>query len=115
MAPATAYAFNALPTLPVTFAPVIDVNKLPLPLKKLAVTKLPKSAFSAVKFPVELNVPVTLTPVPVTITTLPVPPTPIVMLPLAVAMSTLLVPFAVLVAVPPEAIIPVNKLPLPTK
>ena len=35
------------------YAPVIviPVNKLPLPTKKLAVTKLPKLAFPAVRFP----------------------------------------------------------------
>ena len=52
--------------------------------------------------------PLALIPVVVIVTTPAVPPTPIVILPLAVAISTLLVPFAVLVAVPPEAIIPVN-------
>ena len=61
-----------------------------------------------VMLPVAVRYPATLTPVPVTVTIPALPPTPIVILPLAVAMSTLLVPFAVLVAVPPDAIIPVN-------
>ena len=45
-------ATNALPTCPVTFAPDILLKLLPEPLKKLAITKLPKLAFPAVKLPV---------------------------------------------------------------
>ena len=63
-------------------------------------------------FPVTTKL-ATFAPTVDTTTTFATPPTPIVMLPLIAGMFTLLVPFAILFAVPPDACMPDNWLPLP--
>ena len=83
---------------------------LPEPLKKLAVTKLPKLALPVTKLPVILAVPFIFAPVPVTTNTLALPTADILTLPLAAGMFTLLLPLDT-----PEVVIPVKYTPLPVK
>ena len=106
--PATAYAvfaILALGTYPVTLAPVILDNALPLPVNVFADILLAPEIFPllplvvilfAVILPVAFNVPDTLTPVPVTTNTFAFPTALMFTLPLLLGILTLLLPLLIL-------------------
>ena len=87
---------------------------LPAPLKKLAVTRLPRLALPADRLPVILAVPSMFAPVPVITTTLALPIALKFILPLAVGMFTLLLPLLILAPPPPPDCTTQLRLPVPS-
>ena len=83
-----------------------------VPVKKLAVTKLPSVALPEVTLEVTFKYPATFTPVDVKITVFPVPPTPTVILPFNIPALTLLVPL--LINDPVAETVDQTKLPVPS-
>ena len=102
---------NALPTCPVTLAPVILDNALPFPLTFVN-TPFVAPILPTLALPLALNVPATLAPVPVTVKILALPATLIVTFAFG-AISTLLLPSLIPVtARSPATNVPVtDKLP----